>query len=103
MPDKFTDLDSLKQHFKKSEYRIRCLRRKSQVTVLSVHGGEIEPGTSAIARGIAARYFNLFDFQALHAATASQMHVTSTRFREPALSELLEPSRPAVSMHSMGN
>lgn len=103
MGDKFPDLDSLKKNFKKRDYRIRCLNRKAQVTVTAVHGGNIEPGTSAIARAIAGRNYNLFDFQCLRADIGKEMHVTSTRFRDPRLSTLIMSSLVAVSIHGMGN
>lgn len=103
MADRFTSLEALKEHFKPKDYRIRCLRRNSPVTVISAHGGFIEAGTSAIAHGVAGRNYNLFDFQCLSAESAKDMHVTSTRFRDPQLEKLLFSSSVAVSIHGMGN
>ncbi len=103
MADRFPSLEALKQHFKPKDYRIRCLRRNSPVTVISAHGGYIEAGTSAIVNAIAGRNYNLFDFQCLSQANAKDMHVTSTRFRCPELDKLLSASTVAVSVHGMGH
>lgn len=83
--------------------RISARDRGSSATIVAPHGGFIEPGTSALARSIAGRRYNLFDFQALEPATARQLHVTSTRFRHDRLDGLLARSRFAVSVHSMGS
>lgn len=103
MGDKFTDLTSLKQQVPRSAFRVLCLDRKSPVTVMSVHGGFIEPGTSELARFVAGRTYNYFDFQCLRADMAKDMHVTSTRFRDEGLTALLDRSVIAVSIHGMGN
>jgi phage replication-related protein YjqB (UPF0714/DUF867 family) len=103
MADKFPDLDSLKKAHKKSEYRITCCHRDAPITVICVHGGYIEPGTSAIARAVAARKYNLFDFQCLSPEVGKDMHITSTRFREPGLEEMINSSQATISIHGMGN
>lgn len=101
--DRFPSLAALKKELGASAYNIRCLDRGANLTIVSAHGGYIEPGTSAIAREIAGRQWNLFDFQGLRADLASDMHVTATRFRDPELSRLLRKSRTCVSVHGMGN
>lgn len=103
MGDKFPTLAALKGSVAASDYRIRCLDRKSRITIISPHGGYIEPGTSAIARAIAGRKHNLFDFQGLRKENPKELHVTSTRFRDPLLTGMLESSDAAVSVHGMGN
>jgi phage replication-related protein YjqB (UPF0714/DUF867 family) len=100
--DKYPDLESVKQHFSPEDLGIRLLDRGSWATIIAPHGGYIEPGTSAIARAIAGRSYNLFDFQGLRSELAEDMHVTATRFRDPELSCLLKVSLVAVSVHGMG-
>lgn len=99
--DRFSSLAALKEHLGKHGYRIRCLNRRSQLTVISPHGGFIEAGTSAIARAVAARNHNLFDFQGLRETDVHEMHVTATHFRDPQLSRMLKTSIAAVAIHGM--
>src|SRR5205085_1567880 len=91
------------EHAGKGTYKIICQNRHSNVTIVAPHGGTIEPGTSALVRAIAGRRYNIFDFQGLQQDHPWLLHVTSTHFRDPQLTMLLEASSTAVSVHSMGN
>jgi phage replication-related protein YjqB (UPF0714/DUF867 family) len=103
--DKFTSLDEVKHNFTEgTDYRIELFDRQCEATVIAPHGGFIEAGTSAIAAALAKKSFNLFDFQALipdHGSSVHMMHVTSTRFRDAALTRLLKSSSFALSVHAM--
>jgi len=101
--DLYASLAALKEQVRKDAYRIRRLDRNSPVTIIAPHGGFIDKGTSAVARAIAGARYNLFDFQGLQQDRSWELHVTSTRFRDPQLSALLDKSRFAVSIHGMGN
>lgn len=102
--DVYPHLQALKDKLVEDrDYRIRCRDRGSVLTVVSPHGGFIEEGTSALARAIAGPNLNLFDFQGLRLERPAELHVTSTRFREPRLTKLLSASRAALSVHGMGN
>ena len=85
-----------------TNFVIRSRKRRSKVTVISPHGGFIEPGSSAIAEAVAGRTFNFFDFQGLQVEKPWELHVTSTKFRHPVLDEMLSRSSHAVSIHGMG-
>jgi phage replication-related protein YjqB (UPF0714/DUF867 family) len=101
--DRFASLPALMSQLSENEdYVIRSLKRRSKVTIISPHGGYIEPGTSAIAEAVAGRTFNFFDFQGLQVERPWELHVTSTKFRHPTLEELLSGSTHAVSIHGMG-
>ncbi|MDZ4837422.1 MAG: poly-gamma-glutamate hydrolase family protein [Candidatus Melainabacteria bacterium] len=101
--DIFSSLPALMAKLSENEdYIIRSRNRGSKVTVVSPHGGYIEPGTSAIAEAVAGRTFNFFDFQGFQVERPWELHVTSTRFRHPALEQLLSQSSHAVSIHGMG-
>ncbi|SRR5579885_1483890 len=103
MPDKYQSVSALKRDLGPGAYRIRRLDRGSRITVIAPHGGFIDPGSSAVARAVAGREHNLFDFQGLREDLAADMHVTATRFRDPALTPLLAACEAAVSVHWMGN
>jgi len=101
--DLYPDIPTLKSHLKeKRDFRVRHNDRHSFATIVSPHGGFIEEGTSQIARAVAGPDFNLFDFQGLVTVEPQKLHVTSTRFREPILMQMLSRSDVAVSIHGMG-
>lgn len=102
--DRFMSLPALMSELTEDkDYRIRLRRRGSKVTIMSPHGGFIEPGTSALAEAIAGKTFNFFDFQGLQTVRPEELHVTSTRFRHPVLDEMLSRSQLALSVHGMGD
>lgn len=102
--DLFTSLPALMAKLSENkDFVIHSRNRGSKVTVISPHGGYIEPGTSAIAEAVAGRTFNFFDFQGLQVERPWELHVTSTRFRHPALMPLLSRSSHAISIHGMGD
>jgi len=100
--DKYPSMAMMQaEHKEGTSYRIRTLDRKSLVTIISPHGGFIEPGTSALGSAIAGAQFNLFDFQGLVKTSPLDLHITSTRFRHRKLSALLAQSQTAISVHCM--
>lgn len=101
--DKYHSLAALKAALKENvDYRVALFKRKSWATIMSPHGGFIEPGTSALAKAVAADIYNLYDFQGLRKEAGQDLHVTATRFRDPLLTPVLRRSCVAVSFHSMG-
>lgn len=101
--DFYPDLDALKSSLSNGRhFQINIVDRASEITVVSPHGGFIEAGSSHLAKLVAGEELNLFDFQGLRKRRSMELHVTSTRFRDPLLSILLDRSRLAVSIHSMG-
>lgn len=103
--DRYKDLSELRARLRSGKhFRIRALDRKSKITVVSPHGGRIEPGSSRLARVIAGDDLNFFDFQGLTRffPRPVDLHVTSTRFRDEILDRLLAQSLTAVSIHGMG-
>ena len=100
--DKYGSVSEIEEKLGKQAFRVRVINRRAPLTVIAPHGGHIEPGTSRLAAAIASRRYNLFDFQGLITPGAFDLHVTSTRFRHPRLTQLLDRSRAALSVHSMG-
>ena len=100
--DKYPSMAMMQaEHKEGTSYRIRTIDRKSPITIISPHGGFIEPGTSALGLAIAGAQFNLFDFQGLVTTNPLDLHITSTRFRHRKLSALLAQSQVAISVHCM--
>jgi phage replication-related protein YjqB (UPF0714/DUF867 family) len=100
--DKYASLTALRQFEKPDSYRVRLLDRHSPLTVIAPHGGFIDAGSSGVARAIAGREYNLYEFQGLRRQSSFELHITSTRFSDPPLTRLLEKSTVAVSVHCMG-
>lgn len=103
MKDKYQSLAELKVALEENvSYRSFLVDRKSWATIIAPHGGLIEAGTSSLVASVAASDYNLFDFQGLQVIHAQDLHVSSTRFRDPQLSRVLERSELALSIHVMG-
>lgn len=100
--DRYSSIAELKNSLTEgTDYQITSQDRHSWLTVVAPHGGHIEYGTSQLAREIAGDQYNLFDFEALQHDNAKQLHVTSTRFRDPVLDKLLNEATAAISLHGM--
>lgn len=101
--DFYPNLSALKRDLVKNKhYRTKVVDKGTDITVIAPHGGFIEPGSSYIARAVAGSQLNLYDFQGLRRRKAQELHVTSTRFRDRRLNDLLLHTRVALSIHSMG-
>lgn len=84
--------------------------KDATVTVLSFHGGNIEPNTSEISNELSNRYvWSRYDFKA-HATSActsvgagtfqgNKLHITSTHFDDPQAVSLVSAQPKAVALH----
>jgi phage replication-related protein YjqB (UPF0714/DUF867 family) len=69
------------------------------VAVLAIHGGDIEPGTSEVAREIAGNDLGLYLFEGILPGGNRRLHVTSAHFDEPGAVRLASRSAVCVSVH----
>ncbi|MCC5668319.1 poly-gamma-glutamate hydrolase family protein [Nostoc sp. CHAB 5784] len=95
------------------DYDISSKNRNSDVTVLAIHGGLIEPDTSFISRELADRYkWNYYIFsghgreQCLKGREGSpeernfkRLHITSTRFNHQKALDLVSSHPQSVAIH----
>jgi len=81
------------------DFDIVCRLRPSPVAVIAPHGGEIEPGTSAVAAAIAGEEFNLYCFEGRKATGNLRLHITSTNFDEPKCLDLISLCDRVVAVH----
>ena len=85
------------------DYRIVVVDSGSPTTLLAVHGGGIERGTSELVRAIDGG-FNQYHFEGLKVDNNFSMHITSARFDEPQALKLVARSRNCLSLHGyIGN
>jgi phage replication-related protein YjqB (UPF0714/DUF867 family) len=98
--DKYLDFSQLRT-FERNEidYRIRWRIGGSGIAVLSIHGGQIEPGTSEIADGIAGTEHTLYSLEGLKQSDNIALHITSTAFDEPAALKIICQSEIIISVH----
>jgi len=100
MADKYKSLDELKSHNVKGvDYGEIIKDNNSLITVMSIHGGLVELGTSEIAKEIAKDDFNYYDFSALRRRKKQDFHVTSHNFYQEDLEKMLKRSDAAISIH----
>jgi len=83
------------------DYDIHIKRRNSPVAIIAIHGGQIENGTSEIAKATANGSFNLYLFEGLKPGRPhAELHVTSTLFDDPACVGLVSECDVVVSIHA---
>ncbi len=81
------------------DYRIRSRAGSTGIALFCIHGGDIEPGTSEIADGIAGHDHSFYALEGLKSSGNKTLHVTSTTFDEPYSVEIVCNSEIIVSVH----
>lgn len=80
-------------------FSITCTDRHSSVVIAAPHGGGIEPGTSEIAKAIAARDLSYYLFEGVKPDDNLELHITSSNFDEPSCLELLKSAATVLTVH----
>ncbi|MBI5593773.1 MAG: poly-gamma-glutamate hydrolase family protein [Deltaproteobacteria bacterium] len=98
--DSYRHFEHLKEFEKEGvDYRIRWRVEDSGIAILSIHGGDIEPGTSEIADAIAGSDHTFYTFEGMKRAGNRALHLTSTVFNEPIGLEIVCLSEIILSIH----
>lgn len=98
--DRYTSFKDLQENeVEGTDYRIRCRAGRTGIALLCIHGGDIEPGTSEIADGIAGHDHTYYALEGTKDAGNKTLHITSTAFDEPCSIEILSKSEIIVSIH----
>jgi len=98
--DNYTSLNHLqKNELIGIDYLIRFCNRKTNVIILSPHGGGIEPGTTEIALSIASDKYSFYSFEGLKKRGNWKLHITSSKFDEPKAVELTKKSKITLAIH----
>jgi len=101
MGDKFKSFNKLNLARPRS-FGIEMCNRKGDFLIFSPHGGGIEPGTSEICKWFSRHSFSYYIFEG-KGINCSELHITSTRFDEPRLIDMLITKKHAISFHGMTN
>jgi phage replication-related protein YjqB (UPF0714/DUF867 family) len=72
---------------------------RSDIAIVAVHGGKIEPGTSELVRAIALDDHPFYLFEGLKPSQNRDLHISSSRFDDPILDTMLGRVRTALSLH----
>ncbi len=85
------------------DYRIRCRQKASEIAIMAIHGGGIEPGTTEIAEATAGDRHSFYSFTGLKVSGNFVLHITSRRFDEPIGLDIARQSKTVISIHGCGD
>lgn len=98
--DKYSSYKELIQNeIEGQDYTIEVTDKKHPISILAVHGGMIETGTSELTQLIAGNEFNQYHFKGKNFS----LHITSSKFDEPKALELAKKSQNCLSIHGFIN
>jgi len=105
MADIYQHFEELQQHQEEGkDFEVEIIDRKSGIIVVAIHGGNIEPGTTEIAKAIAGEEFSFYGFAGKSTIEESQiLHITSTNFDEPRCASLISHSSKVISVHGLAS
>lgn len=88
------------------DYKIQIKKTKTPILIMSIHGCNIEQGTSELAEMVAGNDFNFYNFCGLKTSNDenkflldSLLHITSTHFDEPSLIAMTKTAKSCLSLH----
>lgn len=103
----FAELTST--NVKGSDYQIEIAKRPSPYLVMAFHGGEIEPGSTELARELAQDRYSYYSFIGIKnnerdalSFTSSDLHLTSARFDDPELLGMARDAQFSIALHGFG-
>lgn len=95
--DIYKNFAQLKAHEKVGiDYRVKQIFTDSNTMILAIHGGNIERETDDIARAVAKT--GGYDYYEFIGITPG-LHLTSTRFNDPAALKMVKRSHKTLSIH----
>ncbi|MFO8083844.1 MAG: poly-gamma-glutamate hydrolase family protein [Desulfobacterales bacterium] len=81
------------------DYRIRWRQGTSEIAIMAIHGGGIEPGTTEIAEAIAGGHHSFYTFSGLKTSGNAVLHITSRRFDEPTGLSMAKNAATIITIH----
>ncbi|AGL01762.1 poly-gamma-glutamate hydrolase family protein [Desulfoscipio gibsoniae] len=97
------ELRNLLDSQKDVDYEIEVNETDSNVTVVAIHGGKIEKGTTELAYALASHNnYNYYSFQGLKSTDNFALHVPSDKFAETYALEMVSKSKRTLSIHGCG-
>ncbi len=97
--DKYLSFAELAQFEKQNtDFKIVIEDKLSPTTLLAIHGGKIERGTTELMNAIGGD-FNTYSFEGLKEDGNFDLHLTSSKFDEPSALALVKKSKTCLSLH----
>ncbi|AEG60300.1 poly-gamma-glutamate hydrolase family protein [Desulforamulus ruminis] len=97
------ELDDLLDSQKDIEFQIEVNETDSNITVVAIHGGKIEKGTTELAYALASHNnYNYYSFLGLKSTDNFSLHVPSDKFAETYALEMVSKSKRTLSIHGCG-
>lgn len=82
------------------DYEIQATVTDSDVIVIAIHGGKIEKGTTELAYALSSHNnYNYYSYIGLKRKGNSTLHITSVKFDEPTVLEMVSKSKTTLSIH----
>lgn len=82
------------------DYTIDMMESDSDILLMAIHGGGIEPGTTELIKRIAVENnYSYYSFNGIKKSGNQNMHITSTNFDELQALELVKNSLVTLSFH----
>ncbi len=98
--DEYSSFDELAaDNTRELDYRIVTQDADSPVSIIAIHGGNIEFTTSEVTKSIAGDEFNYYLFEGLKLTDNAKLHISSYFFDEPRALEFVTSSDICVSIH----
>lgn len=98
--DRYTSFEQLSTSEREGvDYRVRWRMGSTGIAILSIHGGDIEPGTSLVAEAIAGSDHCYYTLEGLKSSGNRALHITSTHFDEPTAMEIVCRSEVILTVH----
>jgi phage replication-related protein YjqB (UPF0714/DUF867 family) len=98
--DKYSSFQHMREYEREGvDYRVSWRIGSSGIAILCIHGGDIEPGTSQIADGIAGSDHTFYALEGLKESGNRALHITSTVFDEPTALQIVSESEIILSVH----
>lgn len=101
MIDTYNNFKELNESENPTDFEIIPIeKKKTNVIIIAIHGGKIEPGTSEIALEIAKNKYSFYTFKGkkkIH--NLRDLHIKSTNFDEPTAIKLIHESNYTISIH----
>ncbi len=98
--NELVDLRSLLDSQKDIDFEIEVKETVSDVTVVAIHGGKIEKGTTELAYALASHNnYNYYSFLGLKRTDNFSLHISSDKFAELYALEMVSESDATLSIH----
>jgi len=98
--DEYSNFKELQSsEVKDKDYKIHLRELGSEIVVIAVHGGNIEPGTQEIADYVACQEYSFYAFAGKKPKGNKALHITSVNYDEIQCHKLVRESKTVLSIH----